>query len=224
MSGIFGSQVKEYVFGDGVTSIGDYACYNCTNLASVTIPSRVTSIGECAFSGCRNLTSIYIPENITTIGVNAFSGCKSLLTVTIKCPLVGTWFRGNTSIWKLILGEGIRRINDEAFSGCTNILDVFCYANTVPITGSNAFRSVTGGAILHVPSSAMGSYRSQSPWREFYNIVALTDKETGIAAIDNGQQEVYEVYDMNGRKYTQMQRGVNIIRSADGTTRKVLVK
>ena len=43
---IFGDQVINYVFGENVTSIGDYAFYNCSGLTSITIPSSVTSIGE----------------------------------------------------------------------------------------------------------------------------------------------------------------------------------
>ena len=35
-----------------VTSIGDYAFYECSGLTSVTIPNSVTSIGDYAFSDC----------------------------------------------------------------------------------------------------------------------------------------------------------------------------
>ena len=48
--------------------------------------------------------------------------------------------------------------------------------------------------------------------------------ETGVATLKAGTSAKTDVYDLQGRKFTQPQRGVNIIRSADGTTRKVLMK
>ena len=47
-----------------VTSIGNAAFENNTNLTDVTIPSTITSIGESAFAGCSNLKSITV--NSTT--------------------------------------------------------------------------------------------------------------------------------------------------------------
>ena len=72
---IFGTQVKEYVLGDDVTSIGNYAFYNCSGLTSVIIGNNVTSIGEYAFYRCSGLTSVTIPNSVTSIGSSAFTGC-----------------------------------------------------------------------------------------------------------------------------------------------------
>lgn len=44
---------------NNVTSIGDYAFYECTSLESITIPDSVTSIGGYAFYDCPNLADIY---------------------------------------------------------------------------------------------------------------------------------------------------------------------
>ena len=45
--------VRDYISSlslpNGLTSIGSYAFYKCTNLTTVTIPTTITSIGENAF-------------------------------------------------------------------------------------------------------------------------------------------------------------------------------
>ena len=61
-----GSEIKDLVIPNSVTSIGDYAFYGCSGLTSVTIPNSVTSIGEDAFEYCselKNLTGIKLTYN-----------------------------------------------------------------------------------------------------------------------------------------------------------------
>ena len=47
-----GTEIKEYVVPEGVTSIGSCAFNNCSGLTSITIPNSVTNIGGGAFVGC----------------------------------------------------------------------------------------------------------------------------------------------------------------------------
>ena len=53
------ASVTSFTIPGSVTSIGDYAFYDCSNLTRITIPDGVTSIGDRAFLYCRNLTAIY---------------------------------------------------------------------------------------------------------------------------------------------------------------------
>ena len=55
-----------------VTSIGEYAFYDCTSLTSLTIGNSVTSMGSCAFAKCTGLKSVEIPNSVTSIGDAAF--------------------------------------------------------------------------------------------------------------------------------------------------------
>ena len=88
------SEITELlIIPHGVTTIGDYAFYNCGSLTSVEIPNSVTSIGNYAFYGCRSLTSIIFPNSISSIGDNAFYNCSSLTSIQIKTrtpPSLGT--------------------------------------------------------------------------------------------------------------------------------------
>jgi hypothetical protein len=68
---------------NSVTSIGDYAFNQCTNLTSVVIPNSVTSIGDSAFRECTNLTSVVIGNSVTIIGYNAFYLCANLTSIAI---------------------------------------------------------------------------------------------------------------------------------------------
>jgi hypothetical protein len=89
---IFGSQVEEYIIGQNISSINQYAFSGCNptrvtinsnyvlknsyfvgdifgcGISACTIGDNVTSIGEGAFSGCSSLTSVTIPNSVTSIG------------------------------------------------------------------------------------------------------------------------------------------------------------
>ena len=105
IANIFGSQVKEYIIGESVTSIGDWAFGVCSSLTSVTIGNSVTSIGYAAFYGCSGLTSVTIPNSVTSIGDWAFGGCSSLTSVTI--------------------GNSVTSIGESAFNRCSSLTAIY---------------------------------------------------------------------------------------------------
>ena len=62
----------------------------------------------------------------------------------------------------------------KLFAQCQDLLDVFCYAETVPSTTTNAFYgSYTEYATLHVPEVAYESYRTTAPWSNFGTIKVI---------------------------------------------------
>ena len=63
---------------ESVTSIGDGAFMNCSELSSVAMPAGVTSIGVKAFAGCESLKHISLPEGLKSIEDMAFYGCTML--------------------------------------------------------------------------------------------------------------------------------------------------
>ena len=75
--------IKNVIFEDGITEIGESAFENCILLQSVTIPNGVTVIDWSAFAHCTSLKSISIPDSVTMIGAYAFENCESLQSITI---------------------------------------------------------------------------------------------------------------------------------------------
>ena len=149
-----GTEIKDLVIPDGVTSISSYAFFDCYSLTSVTIPNSVTRIDNYTFSGCRGLTSLTIPNSVTFIGYQAFYGCSNLKTIEI--------------------GNGIKTIDYYAFRSCNNLNDFFCYAEEVPETGE-AF-NYNNNATLHVPAGSLDAYKDVWPWNGFKEKVAITAK------------------------------------------------
>ena len=88
-----GIHISNLTIPNSVTSIGNYAFYNCTGLTSITIPDSVTSIGSSAFCNCTNLTNITIPDSVISIGSSAFYNSSSLKNV---------YYNGSKSQWDKI--------------------------------------------------------------------------------------------------------------------------
>ena len=72
-------------------------------------------------------------------------------------------------------------IGYEAFKRCVLLENVYCYAEKVPSTGTSAFdESDIEYSTLHVPGSALSSYKTTAPWSGFGTIKALNDTPTNI--------------------------------------------
>ena len=138
---LFGPQVKEYIIGDKIMSIGHYAFDSCSGLTSVIISGSVKSIGYYAFSDCRSLTSITIPESVTTLGHYAFENCKSLTSITIPQSLTSIGnctFAGCSGLTSITIPESVTSIGDYAFVRCSGLTSI-TIPNNVTSIGRQAF-------------------------------------------------------------------------------------
>lgn len=67
---------------DTVTSIGNFAFYNCSKLTNIKLSNNLTSIGNSAFKNT-SISDLVIPNSVTTIGSQAFHLCSALKSITM---------------------------------------------------------------------------------------------------------------------------------------------
>ena len=133
-----------------VTTIGNYAFFGSSALASITIPASVTTIGEGAF-GNSGLTSVTIPANVTTIGDGAFSK-SGLTSVTIPASVTSIGYR--------------------AFYNCSNLASVIMnHTNNepAPTLGLGAFDCNAAVRKIYVTASSWSSFTSV--WYVYRNVL-----------------------------------------------------
>jgi len=123
--------ITTLILEEGITHIGDFAFYICSNIAGeLYIPSSVSSIGNHTFDNCLALTgSLEIPDGVISIGANAFSFCEGISGLSI--------------------GENVNNIGNNAFVGCSNIKNV-CFKGNAPEVyfAGDEFRSFEENVIL----------------------------------------------------------------------------
>ena len=133
--------VKKVVIEDDVTSIGDYAFWNCSNLTSITIPDSVTIIGNSAFNACSSLTSLTIPNSVTSIGEGAFYACSSLTSITIPNSVTSIGegaFYACSSLTSITIPDSVTSIGDVTFSNCSSLTSI-TIPDSVTSIGNSAF-------------------------------------------------------------------------------------
>ena len=174
-----------------VTSIGEYAFYNCSSLTSVTIGDAVTTIGSSAFRECNSLKSVTIGDAVISIGNYAFYYCSSLKSVTIPDAVttIGNYAFYNCSILTSVsIGENVTGIGNAAFYGCDSLENIYSL-NSTPAKCASRYCFSNYDATLHVTANAVSTYASTSVWKEFNNIVG--DMETYYVL---SHRPVYEEY------------------------------
>ena len=138
-------------FDGVVTIIGKSAFSGKSNLLNVVLPESITTIGDKAFSNCSNL-NIVIPQNVASFGSFPFENCGGKVTINCNIPSFST----STSIFRdfseIIIGDSVTTIGDYAFSSNPKISKISLPETTTSI-GKGAFYECTSLTTISIPEN-----------------------------------------------------------------------
>ena len=140
-----------------LTTIGQNAFYNCSNLTTFEIPDGITTISSYAFYNCNNYIDVKIPESITRVDSYAFYRSSSSTYRRVYITDLRKWFDitfnngdntnplhngnlylNNSLVTTLTLPSDITQVKDYTFYGCKSIQTLNITDNITSI-GTYAF-------------------------------------------------------------------------------------
>ena len=135
--------ITDLEIGNGITSIGKNAFFNCTGLTKLSFPASVTEIGDYAFNSCTNVTSITFPTGLKVAGP-IFQSCLSLTKVTFSWKCVVTelnrTFQDCRVLPSISIPSSVVKIGESAFEDCKTLAKVSFSGNKLKTIGDWAFR------------------------------------------------------------------------------------
>ena len=226
----------EYLNTEKVTSMRSMFA-SCTNLTSLDVSKfRTQNVTDMyyMFGDCSSLTSLDVSKfdtrNVTDMDY-MFNNCSNLTSLDVSkfdtqnVTSMWTMFKGCSSLTSLDLSNfDTQNVTNMygMFYGCVNLATIYASDKFVTTACSYYERMFSGCEKLvgAVP------YDENKVGKEMANYTTgyFTYKAaSGIDAVSTTENVAAEYYDVNGRRLNAPQKGINIVKRGNRTT-KVLVK
>ena len=197
---------KDPLYDATLTSIGQSAFKNCTNLQTVDLGNFSNGISNSTFTSCYSLSKIDAPF-ITFIGDAAFASCnlRSMSSFANVSYIGQSAFIRCTSLSRVSFPK-VTLIKSDAFYGCTSLSSA--YIPSVVSIYSGAFQGCSSLLSVNIPScitlgpsafylcyllSSISTPLVQSiSYRTFFGCSSLTSIYLPSCTVMNGTQQFME--------------------------------
>ena len=126
--------IKEVIIEAGITTIGSYAFYNCTNLETISIPNTVETIGDIAFNDCEKLTTFTVDSDNENYSNDEYGVLFNKDKTTLIVYPVGN------SRTSYTMPNSVTTIKKYAFESCKN-LTTLTLSSDLTVVETQAFYS-----------------------------------------------------------------------------------
>ena len=187
-----------------------YGSFSSTSLEKIYFGRNLSYYG-----GVGGSTYIYTP--FATYN----SHVKEIYIGDYVSSLNGLSLSDHTELEILTIGKGLSEVPKlSSFSNLTSLT----LTSEVPQPASEFTNAQYLNLKVYVPKGSLAAYQSADVWKNFWNLQEV--ETTGIEHTISKGTTAKELrrYDAAGRKINSLQKGLNIIKMSDGTTKKVIVK
>lgn len=155
-------------------TIGDYAFYNCTSLTNFNIPDLTISIGDYAFRNS-GLTSVTIPPYTASMGDAVFLDCSKLESVTMPggslTTIPNSTFAQCVKLNNVVIPATVQTIGWFAFENCIALTNISIGSNVTSI-GMSAFLYCMSLTNVVIPEKV--TYIGQNAFQSCYAMTKFT--------------------------------------------------
>ena len=239
----------ELILPEEVEIVMSDAVNRCKNLKKIVIGNNCKTIDRNAFDNCTEATELILGDNIEKIDYQAFRSLKSVTELNFPKNLKYLYDYSFSYTWNIkeaVLPEGLEWICMGAFNRCdalerVELPSTLTFVGQWPFQDCGAMNELVSRAenpvaltndlfndeskystvILYVPDGCIDNYRNANIWQKFLTIEEIPN--TGIDGVKTSSEVTVEgIYTIDGKRLSEMQSGVNIVRMSDGTTQKII--
>lgn len=238
----YGCSLKEIELPDCIIELGVSDFGYCYELRKIVLPKKIKIIKGCSFIHCTRLEEIIIPWGCEYVLLSAFAHCSALKSLSYPASILeihpsssedcislthlvfGTGMNGE---WKPVKGNlefcGIAK-NYGQSPNIREVVSLYLNPPTVNSPKENSVfeEEVFEEATLYVPEEVIEKYRGATMWKNFKNILPLS-QHSGIKDLYNPEAAPKIRYvDLNGHQSDLPFDGINIILKSDGSIQKIM--
>ena len=169
------TQIRKIAISEGVTSIGEYAFEECTNVTSISIPGSVTELNEYCFSACVSMKSITIPQSVTRIADGVFDACEKLTDI---------YYGGTDASWKHITSRNAG-LGGNVTIHSTGVFTGKCGDNLTWKIDNNEVLTISGTGRIPDYNDPSSGGNNTAPWYGYAYQIKKVVLGSGVQNIGN---------------------------------------